>query len=653
MTEKIKIPFNDVFFYGVSMKSRDAQDVRTDIFANILMRYLRTLKPVSSKLYRTSEGNKFEYSYSFIPTKPLNWRVIKNRRIVEDIEQLSDGKYCLNYYDDQGRDSKRVLFNRQHKWQKTNYYNSITGSDLFCSIVPKEKNGETVILQYVTGETYPITLYCCPAASCTQVLSNVLERVPEPEATALTNYGVLYFAQEETLNIYKQVLKEEEEKYALLHKPEIYTTEEDVAGGFCFDVSAFDSTKGVGSMFDLSEAQELSEEDFAASDITTVPVSVDVSENVATTSVDFAAASQEALVAQLTESPDAYSLEADISDAIRIISDATDVHIDESVVFSQPQTDSSASEFFLDSAPDTADASVFDSKDSSNIDETEKEEQVESIFLNEQSVSSIDAFVITGDISAHDSEAEEMKVSDKQTEPDAGNSEVETSDDVDLLSMNDEDIDDYVKTLIDSLLLDAKTVAELKDSADDAFAAGGAELVADTQEVVQGTAQELVSANTPDSVISSNGAEYFYYGETDDKGRRSGRGKTLMASGKTAYEGEYKADERHGIGSFYYKDGSLCYWGGWSNNLRNGFGVGVSSETGTVHIGTWHNNKPKNIGVRFDKDGNFMYVDSACQKTNGGIRITGFTENSFTVEYWDENTLRTVKKEISLDDLNN
>ena len=137
MTEKIKIPFNDVFFYGLSLNSRDVTDVRADIFANILMRYLRTLKPVSNKLYRNADGNRFEYSYSFIPTKPLSWRVIKNRRIVEEIEQLSDGKYCLNYYDDQGRDVKRVLFSKQHKWQKTNYYNSISGSQLLCSLVPK------------------------------------------------------------------------------------------------------------------------------------------------------------------------------------------------------------------------------------------------------------------------------------------------------------------------------------------------------------------------------------------------------------------------------------------------------------------------------------------------------------------------------------
>lgn len=650
MTEKIKIPFNDVFFYGISLRARDVADVRSDIFANILMRYLRTLKPVSSKLYRTSDGNKYEYSYSFIPSKPLMWRVIKNRHIIEDIEQLSDGKYCLNYYDDQGRDVKRTLFSKQHKWQKTNYYNSISGSSLLCSIVPKEVNGETAILQYITGQTYPVTLRCCPAASCQEVLINVLERVPAPDAMALTNYGLLYFAQEETLNIFNQVLQEEEEKYAQLHKPEIYTTEEDIANGFCFDVSSFDSTKTIDSMFDLSEAEELTEDGFLRTSpaLQTEESPVCFEEDKKET-VSQPASSSEYDIPQISNSENGYSLDADISEAIRIISDVTDVHIDKEAVFAEASV--SDAEPCDDGTSEAVDVSEDEAEDTDTLSEViiSVSEHKDAPTEDEEV---LDSFVILDDIPSK-VQSETENAEDNLSEP-AESIKSETAvvaDDVDLLSMNDEDIDDYVQTLIDSLLMDAKSVAEFKDSVSDAFTAGGDEAAVDTGKEVFSTEQELVTDNPADSVIDSNGAQYFYYGDTDASGKRSGRGKTLMADGKTAYEGEYVNDMRHGVGSFYYKDGSLCYWGDWNENLRNGFGVGVSSETGTVHIGAWQHNKPTGIGVRFDKDGRFMYVDSACHKTNGGIRITAFTENSFTVEYWDENTLRTVKKEISLDDL--
>ena len=96
MTEQIQIPYNDIFFYGVYLQSREPEAVSKDIFANIIMRYLRTLEPVQNRLYRTVGKDRYEYSYSFIPSKRLSWRVIKNRRVIEDIEYLSDGKYWLN-----------------------------------------------------------------------------------------------------------------------------------------------------------------------------------------------------------------------------------------------------------------------------------------------------------------------------------------------------------------------------------------------------------------------------------------------------------------------------------------------------------------------------------------------------------------------------
>ena len=462
---------------------------------------------------------------------------------------------------------------------------------------------------------------------------SVLDKVPAPESMALTNYGVLYFAQEETLNIFKQVLSDEEKKYAQLHKPEVFTTEEDVAGGFCFDVSNFDSTKPIGSMFDLSEAQELSDDnaDLSASEVADIHTD---------------AVSEPEVV--ITEAPELYSLDADISEAIKLISDATDVHIDEDVVFGENAEESSASDFFTETSPDTPVVEA----DSSEVEQTEEStiEPVADEMQETSPIAGLDSFVIFDDIpSTTEVEADSALAQTEETEP--VEAMMDNTDDVDLLSMNDEDIDDYVQTLIDSLLLDAKSVSELKDSADNAFTAGADEAVVEDTNSASKTVLDLITDTPADAVIESNGAEYFYYGSTDDKGRRSGRGKTLMADGKTAYEGDYRDDKRHGTGSFYYKDGTLCYYGEWQENLRDGFGVGISSETGTIHIGTWCKNKPTGIGVRFDKDGRFMYIDSASHRTNGGIRVTGFTETSLIIEYWDETTLRTVKKEISLDDL--
>lgn len=614
MDNKITIPYNDVFFYGLSLKNRDASDVQGDIFSNIFMKYLKSLRPVSNKLYRRVDNIKFEYCYAFIPTKPLSWRVIKNRRVIEDIEYLSDGKYCLNYYDDNGNDIKRVIFSNQHKWLKTNYYNTVNTSDLFCSLVPKEQNGETVLMQYITGNPYPVTLYCCPRPSSNEVLNKILNRVPEPEVMALTNYGILYFACEETFNIYKQVFTEEENKYADANKPAVYNTQDEVESGFCFDVDSFDSTKSVESVLDLSSVDELTED------------------NLLDTTTESDEHIQEADETVISESEE-YSVEKEIADAIRIISEETNIAIDEEFVLSQVNDDQQTVE------------TVSDVVTSERVEINLIDDIAENM-IDKEEITIIDPDDIISDEELPSFETLESIVEDV-TDTDAAVISVD-SNEMNLLTMDDEAIDDYVSTLIDSILKDAhNTASEYMIDNEEVFVQSETEAVAES---LVSKESDYIQENVADATIESNGASYYYYGETQD-GKRSGRGKTLMSDGKTAYEGEYKNDMRHGVGSFYYKDGSLCYWGSWQDNLRNGFGVGISSETGITHVGEWNQNKPEGIGVRFDKDGNFIYLDSASHRTNGGIRVTGFTENSMFVEIWDEKTLKVIKKEISVDDL--
>ena len=637
MKGKSSIIFSDIFFYGLSLRSKDTTDVRSDIFANILKKYLTSLKPVSNKLYRASDNEKYEYSYTFAPSKPLSWRVIRNRRVVEDIEQLSDGKYCLNYYDDNGDDVKRIIFNAQHKWVKTNYYNSVNGANLFCSLVPKEDDGKITILQYVTGVPYPVTLRCCPAASCGEVLDNVLQRVPEPEVMALTNYGILYFACEETYNIFVQVLAQEEDNYALAHKPEVYTTQEDVASGFCFSADSFDTTKNNDSLLDLSLAQELTSDNFGIIADETIPEIVE-ERFIEQISLESDGGSDSETEYELP-SEDNFSLNEQLAAAIKLISETTNISIDEELVFNQKTTNDMAS---VDNATEEVVESVIDVIVDDNPEtEFEQEEiiipddDLDNVIVEIDDV--VDAPVIDDDNFEKDVDIELDDISSDDSTRD-------------LLLMDDEAIDDYVSNLIDSILLEAhSTASDYLIQKQESFVSSDTEaslMISDNNPF-----SCFIEENAADVSIESNGLSYFYYGETNSDRKRHGRGRTLMSDGKTAYDGEYYDDARHGKGSFYYKDGSLCYYGNWENNLRQGFGVGISSETGINHIGNWSQNKPCGVGVRFSADGKFMYLDSACERTNGGIRITGFTQNSVFIEFWDEKSLKIIKREISVEDL--
>lgn len=651
MTDMIRIPFNDVFFYGVALRAREDSPVESDIFANIVMRYLRTLAPVTNRLYRTAEGSRFEYSYSFIPSRPISWRVIKNKRVIEDIESLSDGKYCLSYYDDQGRDVKRVIFDKGHKWLKTNYYNSIYGNTLLCSVLPKELNGETVILQYLTGATYPVTHFCCKKASCKEVQNRVFERSPIPEISALTNYGILYFATDETLKLYNQILEEEEAKYAEEHKPPVYTTDDDVKSGFGFTSDSFDAN--VGNVFSLDEALELSDDD-SIFDMATPSSDRITFEESPSQSEESLVETEETNSADKTPTLDIddnkpFDIDENISAVLEIIKDTTNLEIDSSAIFIHSETDISDSTDVFEEEQISVSEIQSDADDALTVSEINKPDNSEPDTLSAEIIEELvvpeeplqDALV---------SEEKDFIIDLNSGETDNPEPEVtQNEDNVDLLSMEDEEIDDYVKTLIDSLLNSAQSATEEYANASDEGFETESENIVRTEEIIAYDKHEDLSS--ADATIESGRDNYYFFGDYSKEKGRNGRGKTLMADGKTAYEGDYKNDMRHGVGAFYYRSGELCYFGSWAENKRSGFGIGFNSDTGISHTGNWVENKPNGIGVRFDRFGNFLYLDSHSEKVNGGIRVTGFTEKSLLVEFWDEKTLGVVKKEIFIDEI--
>lgn len=153
--------------------------------------------------------------------------------------------------------------------------------------------------------------------------------------------------------------------------------------------------------------------------------------------------------------------------------------------------------------------------------------------------------------------------------------------------------------------------------------------------------EEIILAEVeekPDSVITSGGESYNYYGETID-GKREGYGRTITPQGKTAYDGNYHNDKRNGFGAFYCKNGDINYIGNWENNKRNGFGVGFRNTDFTAHIGKWSENTPDGIGARFDCNGDFMFLGEFVNGKKQGIGITYDENTGFVVSKFKDDEI--------------
>ncbi len=147
---------------------------------------------------------------------------------------------------------------------------------------------------------------------------------------------------------------------------------------------------------------------------------------------------------------------------------------------------------------------------------------------------------------------------------------------------------------------------------------------------------------TDKQIVHSGGRQYYYFGSLKN-GKRSGRGRTVMKSGETAYEGSYVDGKRSGFGVYYYKTGKLCYCGTWKDNKRSGLGVAFSPSDGSAFIGEWENDTSVHIGASFDNKGRLLYAGNV---DNGKKHGAGITYNSadgtiFVGKYKDGSFLGT------------
>ncbi len=147
---------------------------------------------------------------------------------------------------------------------------------------------------------------------------------------------------------------------------------------------------------------------------------------------------------------------------------------------------------------------------------------------------------------------------------------------------------------------------------------------------------------TDKQIIEAGGRQYYYFGDLDGT-KRSGRGRTVMKNGDTAYEGQYLDDKRHGFGVYYYKSGKLCYTGGWNSNQRQGLGIAFSAGDGSVLAGKWQNDQLTGVAASFDSKGKMLYTGNLDngKKHGAGITYNDDDKTFFVGKYQDGEFLGT------------
>lgn len=199
--------------------------------------------------------------------------------------------------------------------------------------------------------------------------------------------------------------------------------------------------------------------------------------------------------------------------------------------------------------------------------------------------------------------------------------------------------DEETELLDDSEELTEENMAESKaEISEKTQQASDTEEHTEESETTQEVREDIVKAEEEkksDAVVSTTSGNYEYFGEVDENGLRTGRGRTVSPSGITAYDGEYAQGKRDGFGVFYYKNGDINYVGEWAQNRRSGAGVGYRTSDGTMHIGKWDSNTPCGYGARFNKDGTFLDVADYTNGKKNGKCISLDENGNFYISIWE------------------
>ncbi|MBQ2687575.1 MAG: hypothetical protein IJF52_02965 [Clostridia bacterium] len=555
MAGKDSNKLKNLFFFGVSYVNYDSTDVTLDIITNIRRRFLVTRKPASNKLYRSANGESLVYNYNFSFNRPLQWKVSRNKKTVEEIEHLLSGKYCINLYDEQGKDLKKTFFDSKHRWFKTNYYSPVSNETLACTLVPKEFDEGTSLLKYITGEVYPERLYACTIPSCDAVLSRVLEKIPTPSVTALTNLGVVYFMTEVDKENYEHILSEEEAAFAKENAPVSFVSDEDAATGFNLSVKDFDMSKNLNRTFDISLAQDFDAE-------------VSVPEEIPEPEAE-------------PETHDDGSVDAAITDAVEQINALTSLEIDAGEILnfdiSALNNEENEDNLFADSEPtiDIQLRHIESVLDENALLNSEHKLMVGDSVVDDDYISSIIDGIIASAFETDEEETEETldeAVEATETEEPVADEENEP------VCLSGED---FIKETPADLTIESR--------GESYFYYGSV----DENGKRSGRGRTLMS----DGSIAYEG---FY---EDDK--RKGQGSFYFKDGTLCYWGNWSENVRSGFGVGVSSEDKAVHIGNWSNNKPVGLGARFDNDGNLMFISTNCDDKKKGFTISDFSDTSF------------------------------------------------
>ena len=240
MAQNIK---KDLIYYGVYSTSDDMWN-GSDVLCAARKRFFETGVKQKKRSTIKLDSITYNYSYTLENGTLLKYRKTKGGVIIEHVTETPDG-YCVEQFNDRHQAVKRVYYQRQHIWLRTEY---VSDGVVTLMMAPGESENQPSIVcksQNRTEILYPFDVVL--DKEYTQRL-NIM--TSEPRVFCMTNCGSLYFCTEEELRLRREAL----DKLMQAEQPPTQPPDKSQSA-FVVDVSLLQ--KQEHGCFDLRDSQEV------------------------------------------------------------------------------------------------------------------------------------------------------------------------------------------------------------------------------------------------------------------------------------------------------------------------------------------------------------------------------------------------------------
>ncbi len=163
MLSDLKKLSKGLIIYSVLVSDFEKLDFKNDALAGVRANYFNSNKqPQQDNTDISFDDKKYKISYSMVDGVALSWKVSRNHMPFQSVRKISDTMYCVIFYGENGVVNKRIYFDNNHNWIRTEYYDGNYDGVKVGVLSPKHISGVfTIVFERIShdGTRFSSVLY--------------------------------------------------------------------------------------------------------------------------------------------------------------------------------------------------------------------------------------------------------------------------------------------------------------------------------------------------------------------------------------------------------------------------------------------------------------------------------------------------------------